>query len=454
MVKTKKMPIILVVDDDLGVLSTLEIILEKQFEILTAKTGKEALDQIAEKLISIIFLDIQMPDIDGMEILRRIKKDQKNISVIIATATNSAKKAVEAMQLGACNYITKPFDVDEVLLVAQKALEIKLLKEVVCFRPHREESKFDSIIGRSKEMIDLYRMIEKVANNDSTIFVSGESGTGKELITRAIHFNSNRKNKPFIPINCGSIPEKLLESELFGHERGAFTDAINQKLGMFELANEGTIFLDEISSLKLNVQANLLRVLEEREIKRLGGTKIIKVDVRIICATNIDLKCAIQEGKFRQDLYYRLNVVPLHLPPLRERRDDIPLLIEHFLKVYNQSFQKKIKGVTNEVLEYLINYDWPGNVRELRNIMERLVALKDDDVIVSKDLPFEIYVTNKFKKVFQIKGALKNVCREFEKGYIESVLEKTGGNQTKAAKILDIHRNALFSKMKNLGVKK
>ncbi|MCK5393920.1 MAG: sigma-54-dependent Fis family transcriptional regulator, partial [Candidatus Omnitrophica bacterium] len=253
MVKTKKMPIILVVDDDLGVLSTLEIILEKQFEILTAKTGKEALEQIAGNLISIIFLDIQMPDIDGMEILRRIKKDQKNISVIIATATNSAKKAVEAMQLGACNYIIKPFDVDEVLLVAQKALEMKRLKEIVCFRPHREEIKFDSIIGRSKEMIDLYRMIEKVANNDSTILVSGESGTGKELITRAIHFNSNRKNKPFIPINCGSIPEKLLESELFGHERGAFTDAINQKLGMFELANEGTIFLDEISSLKLNV---------------------------------------------------------------------------------------------------------------------------------------------------------------------------------------------------------
>jgi DNA-binding NtrC family response regulator len=452
---TKNLPVVLVVDDESAVLETFENILDGRFEVLTARSGKEALDKITKESINLVFLDIAMPDMDGMQVLRKIKEYDKNLSVIMATATDSARNAVEAMQLGACNYITKPFDVDEVIAVAQKAIEQdRLLREVVYLRSQREEIRFENIVGKSKKIREIFAIIEKVIQNDATILVSGESGTGKELVARAIHFNSPRKQKPFIPINCASIPENLLESELFGHEKGAFTDATNQKLGMFELANEGTLFLDEISGLRLDTQANLLRALEEREIKRLGGTKIIRVDVRIISATNIDLRQAVQEGKFRQDLYYRLDVVPIHLPPLREHREDIPLLVEHFLQRYNQVFRRKIEGLTKEALEYITTYDWPGNIRELKNVIERLVALKDDGVITPKDLPFDIFIKSSLIKGFKAEGGFKEASKDFEKQYIEAVLERVSGNQVKAAKILGIHRNALFNKMKSLGLKK
>jgi DNA-binding NtrC family response regulator len=450
----KNLPIALVVDDEPAVLETFETILEGRFEVLTARSGKDALDKIAKESINLVFLDIAMPDMDGMQVLRKIKEYDENLPVIMATATDSARKAVEAMQLGASNYITKPFDVDEVITVAEKALEQdKLFREVVYFRSQREETKFENIVGKSKKIREIYGIIEKVIKNDSTVLVSGESGTGKELIARAIHFNSTRRQKPFIPINCAGIPEALLESELFGHEKGAFTDAINQKLGMFELANEGTLFLDEISGLRLGVQANLLRALEEKEIRRLGGTKIIKVDVRIISATNVDLKQAVEAGKFRNDLYYRLNVVLIHLPPLRERREDIPLLVAYFLQRYNQLFRKKIESFTKEALEYLVNYAWPGNVRELKNVIERLVALRDEGVITSKDLPFDIFIKSGLVRAFHAEGGLKEASKDFEKQYIEAVLEKVRGNQVQAAKILGIHRNALFNKMKSLGLK-
>lgn len=451
----KHLPIILVVDDEPGVLETFETILDGKFKVLTACTGKDALRIAAEEPVDLVFLDIAMPDMDGMQILRRIKESEENISVIMATATDSARMAVKAMQLGACNYIAKPFDVDEVLTVAQKALERqRLLKEVAYFRSQREKIKFNSIIGKSKKMEEIYRVIGKVINNESTIFISGESGTGKELIARAIHFNGPRKHKPFIPINCASIPENLLESELFGHERGAFTDAAHQKLGMFELANEGTLFLDEISTLRLDMQAKLLRVLEEREVKRVGGTKIIKVDVRILSATNTDLKQAVERGEFRRDLYYRLNIVPIHLPPLRERKEDVPLLGEHFLREYNQVFRKDIQGMTKEAVEYLKEYEWPGNIRELKNIIERIVVLKDDDIISSKDLPFDVFVRSKSAKCATMEGRFKDACKDFERQYIKAVLERVDGNQAKAAKILGLHRNGLLNKLKNLGLKK
>jgi DNA-binding NtrC family response regulator len=451
----KNLPVVLVVDDEPAVLETFESIFEGRFEVLTARSGKEALDKIAQESINVVFLDIKMPDMDGMQVLRKIKEYDENLAVIIATVTDSARTAVEAMQLGACNYITKPFDVEEVIAVAQKAIEReRLLKEVTYLRSQREEIRFENIVGKSKEIREIFAIIEKVIKNDATVFISGESGTGKELIARAIHFNSPRKQKPFIPINCAGIPENLLESELFGHEKGAFTDATNQRLGMFELANEGTLFLDEISGLKLDVQANLLRALEEKEIRRLGGTKIIRVDVRIISATNIDLKQAVEEAKFRQDLYYRLNVVPITLAPLRERREDIPLLVEYYLERYNQVFRKKIEGITKEASEYLMHYDWPGNIRELKNVIERLVALNDNGVITPKDLPFDIFIKSSLAKGFQAEGILKEACNDFEKQYIEAVLDRVGGNQVKAAKILGIHRNALFNKMKSLGLKK
>ena len=450
----KNLPVVLVVDDEPGVLETFETILDGHFQVLTARSGREALDKIAEESINLVFLDITMPDMDGMQVLRKIKEYDENLSVIMATATDSARKAVEAMQLGACNYITKPFNVEEVIAVAQKAIEQdKLLKEVVYLRSQREEIRFENIVGKGKKIREIYGIIEKVAGNDATVLISGESGTGKELIARAIHFNGPRKDKPFIPINCAGIPENLLESELFGHEKGAFTDAANQRLGMFELANEGTLFLDEISGLKLDVQANLLRALEEKEIRRLGGAKIIKVDVRIISATNIDLKHAAQEGKFRQDLYYRLNVVPVHLPPLRERREDIPLLVDYFLGKYNQVFRRKIEGLRKEALGYLIHYDWPGNIRELKNVIERLVVLKEDGVITPKDLPFDIFIKGSLVEDIKAEGGLKEASKDFERQYIEAVLERAGGNQSRAAEILGIHRNALFNKMKSLGLK-
>jgi len=450
----KKLPVVLVVDDEPAALETFEAILEGKFEVLTARSGKEALDKVSREQIDLVFLDITMPDIDGMVVLRKIKEYDKNLSVIMATATDSARKAVEAMRSGACDYITKPFDVQEVITVAQKAIEQeKLLKEVAYLRSQREEIKFENIVGKSKKIKEICEIIEKVTKNDATILISGESGTGKELIARAIHFNSPRSQKPFIPINCAGIPENLLESELFGHEKGAFTDAASQKLGMFELANEGTLFLDEISGLKVDVQANLLRALEEKEIRRLGGTRIIRVDVRIISATNIDLKQAVQEGKFRKDLYYRLNVVPIYLAPLRERREDVPLLIDHFLQRYNQIFRKKIEGLTKEAVECLMNYNWPGNIRELKNVIERLVALKEEGVVTAKDLPFDIFIKSSIGNSFQAEGGLKEANEDFQRQYIEIILERVGGNKAKAARILGIHRNALFNKMKRLGLK-
>jgi len=452
---TKNLPVVLVVDDEPAALETFEAILDGQFEVLTARSGKEALDKIVKEPINLIFLDIKMPDMDGMQVLRKIKEYDGSLSVIMATAVDSTHTAVEAMHLGASDYITKPFDVEEVIAVAQKAIaQERLAKEVIYLRSQREEIGFENIVGKSKKMKEIYEIIEKVVENDATVFISGESGTGKELVARAIHFNGSRKQKPFIPINCASIPENLLESELFGHERGAFTDATNQKLGMFELAHEGTLFLDEISGLKLDVQGNLLRALEEKEIRRLGGTKIIRVDVRIISATNIDLKQAVKERKFREDLYYRLNVVPIYLPPLRERKEDIPLLVEYFLQKYNQVFRKKIEGLTKKALEYLINYDWPGNVRELKNVIERLVALRDDGIIMPKDLPFDIFIKSSLARGLPAEGRLKEASRDFQKQYIEAVLERVNGNQVKTAKILGIHRNALFNKMKSLGLKK
>lgn len=451
----RKLPVVLAVDDDLAVLASFEAILENDFEVLTAPNAKEALEKINNQEVSLVFLDIAMPDMDGMRVLSRIKEYDENLPVIMATASDSARKAVEAMRAGASDYITKPFDADEVVAVARKVLEQKeLVKEVVCLRSQREDIRFENIVGNSRKTKEVFAILKKVIKTDATVLVSGESGTGKELIARAIHFNSARKDKPFIPINCAGIPESLLESELFGHEKGAFTDAVCQKLGMFELAGEGTLFLDEVSGLKFEVQANLLRALEEREIRRLGGTRLIRIDTRIIAATNVDLSQAVRDGKFRQDLYYRLNVLPIHLAPLRERREDIPLLAEHFLERYNKIFRKEIKGLTPEVMDYLCNYEWPGNVRELRNIIERMAALSDSGVITPKDLPFDIFVKGSFIKGFKADGALRQASRNFEKQYIEAVLERVEGSQVMAAKALGIHRNALFNKMKILGLKK
>lgn len=449
-------PTILIVDDEVNILESFKMFLKDDYNIFTATSGEEALKIVEKGNINLILLDIMLPDFDGIDLLRKIKDINKNIEVIMVTAIKTVKTAIQAMKLGAYDYITKPFNVDEVVSSIEKCLEKqKLVREVTYLRA--ELSKpfvFDNLVGGSEEMRQLYEMVKEVAKSNTTVLVTGESGTGKELIARAIHFNSPRKNNPFIAVDCATLPDNLVESELFGHEKGAFTDANTQKSGRFELANGGTVFLDEIGNLKPDVQSKILRAIEEKEIQRVGGTGIIKVDVRIISATNIDLKKAVEEGKFREDLYYRLNVIPVFLPPLRERKEDIPVLIEHFLKTYNQQFRKKIKGFSPLAMEYLLSYHWPGNVRELRNIVERLVALEKDETIGQERLPLDILLEyKKEKKLLPEEMSFKIARREFERQFILGILEKTNWNQSEAARLLGVHRNTLLYKMSLLGIK-
>lgn len=449
---------ILIVDDEPGVLESVKIILEEDYEILMATSGEEALKIIAEKNIDLVFLDITLPGgIDGLEVLERIKDAGEDINVVMLTATNAVNTAVQAMKLGAFDYITKPFDPEEIAVIVKKALDnYRLVKEVNYFRSQIQPISFDNIVGKSRKLQKVHELISKVIKNDATVIITGESGTGKELVARAIHYNSPRKDKPFVVLNCATIPENLVETELFGYEKGAFTGADAPKPGKFELADEGTIFLDEISALRLDMQAKLLRVLQEKEIERVGGIKTSKIDIRIICATNTDLKQAVRENKFREDLYYRLNIVPIYIAPLRERKEDIPLLVEYFLKVYNEKFRKNIKGISQEAVRYLVNYSWPGNIRELENMIERLVVLTDKDVIEANDLPFEIFLEERCKIAnFKEDGiALKQARDRFEREYILAVLEKTGWNQTETARLLGIHRNTLMMKLEQLGIKK
>ncbi|MFB0526942.1 MAG: sigma-54-dependent transcriptional regulator [bacterium] len=458
MVELKILPNILVVDDEVNIVESFKQLLKDNYKVLTATSGEEALEKVEKENLDIVLLDIKMPGMDGIEVLRRIEQMRENVDVIMITAVNTMKTAIEAMKLGAYDYITKPFDVDEVVVSINKALEKRcLIREVSYLRSEvAKPVNFDNIIGTSEKMCQVYDIVSEMTQNDATVLISGESGTGKELIARAIHFNGLRKDKPFIPVDCASISESLLESELFGHEKGAFTDATSQKLGRFELANHGTLFLDEIGNLRMDMQGKILRALQEREIQRVGGVKTIKIDVRIISATNIDLKKAIKERRFREDLYYRLNVVPIELPPLRERKEDIPLLVRYFLGIFNQEFGKKIKDIIPQAMDSLVNYRWPGNVRELRNVIERLVALTKEEVISHKRLPLDILLTvNTEEANMGEEGMLLREAREqFEKQFILGVLEKVNWNQTEAAKILGVHRNTLIMKIQNLGIKK
>ena len=458
MAELKILPNILVVDDEINVIESFKRLLEDDYKVLTATNGEEALEKIEKENLDIVLLDIRMPEMDGIEVLRRIREMSENVDVIVVTAVSTMRTAIEAMKLGAYDYITKPFEVDEVIVSINKALEKRCLaREVSYLRSEVAKSvKFGNIIGTSEKMRQVYEIVSEMTKNDPTVLIHGESGTGKELFARAIHFNGLRKDKPFVAVDCASIPENLLESELFGHEKGAFTDATSQKLGRFELANQGTLFLDEIGNLKPDMQGKILRVLQEREIQRVGGVKTIKIDVRIISATNVDLKKAIKEEKFREDLYYRLNVVPIELPSLRERKEDIPLLARYFLEIFSREFGKKIKDITPEAMEFLMNYRWPGNVRELRNVIERLVALAKEEVISHKGLPLDILLTVKTEEnnIGEEGMLLKGAREQFEKQFILGVLEKANWNQTEAAEILGIHRNTLMLKMQNLGIKK
>ena len=452
------MPSVLIVDDEVGARESLKMILKNDYEVFLAKNAEEAFEKIKKHGPDVILLDIILPDLDGLKILEIIKQTDPDAIVIMITATKTVKTAVEAMKLGAYDYVTKPFEIDELRLIVGRSLSNQALrKEVEYLREEVDKNfSFGNIIGRSEAMKQIFNVIRQVADSKSTVLIMGESGTGKELVSRAIHFNSHRRTHPFVTINCAAIPETLIESELFGHEKGAFTNAIERKLGRFEIAHQGTLFLDEIGELSLATQAKILRFLEEREFTRVGGSKTIKVDVRLITATNRELGQLIKRGLFREDLYYRINVVPIVLPPLRERREDIPLLVDFFIEKFNAENKSKVKGVSKEALESMKGYDWPGNVRELENLMERVMTLTSNAHIQPNELPFSMVNMEKLvglkEAILTGKVSLIQGEEDFEKEVILDALTKTNHVQSHAAEMLGISRRILKYKMDKFGI--
>jgi len=458
MVKSEMKRSILVIDDEVGTRESLKMILKNDYQVFLAKNAEEAFQQIETHPSDLILLDIILPDMDGLRVLEKIKQKDPDQLVIMITATKTVKTAVEAMKLGAYDYITKPFDVDELRLIISRSLSNRALREENqrLWLEIDRSFGFDNIIGKSKVMREIFKVVRQVADTRSTVLIMGESGAGKELVARAIHYHSPRRNHPFVTINCAAIPETLIESELFGHERGAFTNAIEKKLGRFEMAHQGSLFLDEIGELSLMTQAKILRFLEEKEFNRVGGSKTIKVDVRLITATNKDLPQQVKKRDFREDLFYRINVVPIILPPLRERREDIPLLIEHFIKKFNKENQKEVKGVSQEALEVMMNYKWPGNVRELENLIERVVALTSNEYVQPDELPlpFTSLSMDDGLKESVLSGQIpfSKAEEEFEKEIILDALRRTKFVQSHAAEVLGISRRILKYKMDKLGI--
>jgi two-component system, NtrC family, response regulator AtoC len=449
-------PVVLVVDDDPGLRESFRLILEDEYEVVEATDGPRALEIVRSSQIDLVLLDIRLPDMDGIEVLERIKALDEQIEVILVTAVKTVRTAVAAMKLGAFDYVTKPFEEEELLSLIRRALERRSLeREVVFLRSElARRTDADEIVGQHAEMQKLGRLITQMARTDTTVLLLGESGTGKELIARAIHRQSARREKPFVAVNPAAISETLMESELFGHEKGAFTGAMHRKLGKFEMAQGGTFFLDEIATLRAELQVKLLRVLQEREIERVGGMRTIKIDVRIIAATNVDLRQAVARETFREDLYYRLHVVPIHVPPLRERREDVPLLLEHFIRRYSRKFGKPTPSVSPEALAAMRDYPWPGNVRELQNVVERLVALVDGPVIGLNDLPLDLLLPDHRVKVLEAEALpLRKATDEFERQIVLRVLERVGWNQSEAARILGVHRNSLKTRVDRWKVK-
>ncbi len=452
---------ILVADDEQSMREFLEIMLKKEgYKVSLASNGEEVVKRIDNDLFDLVLLDIRMPKLDGISALKRIKAVAPETIVIMITAYASADTAIKAMKEGAYDYITKPFKVEEIKLIIKNALEKvnlqrenTLLKQVVKDRYH-----FGNIIGQSSKMASLYDLLEKVSPTKTNILLTGESGTGKELVAKAIHYNSPRKEKPFVILNCGAIPEALIESELFGHMKGAFTDAIATKKGLFEVADEGTIFLDEISELPLLMQVKLLRVLQDKEFKRVGGTEDIRVDVRIISATNKGLEEAVKEKNFREDLFYRLNVIQIKLPPLRERKEDIPLLANHFLKKYSEELNKNIVRISPDTLQILLNYEYPGNVRELQNIIERAVALEGSQDLTSQNLNSYLSEQPLLKKGsidIEIPNEgidLEKMVGDLERTLLLKALDKTKGIKKKAAELLHINFRSMRYRLEKYGL--
>lgn len=457
---------ILVVDDEPNYLIVLsELLKEEGFEVMTAESGGEGLKIVEKNDLDLVITDMRMPGMDGLELLKAIKKYDKDLPVIMITAFGEVEKAVVAMKAGAYNYLAKPFNNEELLVNIKKAIEhYSLLRENLRLRDEaRERYGFASIVGKNFRMQEIYQLIEKVAPTPSSVLVTGESGTGKELVARAIHVNSPREKAPFISVNCAALPETLLESELFGHERGAFTGATSMRKGRFELADTGTLFLDEIGDLPHSLQAKLLRVLQERSFERVGGVKPIKVDVRIITATNRDLKDEVDKGRFREDLYYRFNVLHIHLPPLRDRSDDIPMLTQHFINKFAKLLDKPKLKISGDALRYLTGLPWEGNVRELENTIERAAILCSDDVIRNEDVhpdvtgeeePLNWSPDTNIEKFLPANLPLPEVLSGIEEQLVKRALEDTNYIQARAAESLGITKSLLQYKMKKYGLQR
>lgn len=441
------MSTILVIDDDESIRRTLDKVLRKEnYTVLTASNGSEGIRVVAREHPAVVISDIRMPEMDGLEALQRIKGIDKSIAVIIITAHDDMQSTIKAMQHGAYDYIEKPLDIDRLLVTVRRALDAQKMSERLEALISESSQGYDLenvLIGRTPAMRDIYKRIGSVSTSKVTVLIQGESGTGKELIARAIHFNSQERSEPFIAVNCTALTETLLESELFGHMKGAFTGATSDKKGKFELGGEGTVFLDEIGEMSTNLQVKLLRVLQEREFERVGGEKTIPMNARVMAATNRDLTRLIQEGKFREDLYYRLKVVTIDVPPLRNRKEDIPLLVEHFLHEINTELHRKVMKVPGDVLELLIRHPWPGNVRELKNVLMQAVVLSLGDVLLKENiLLHRLPVPSQ-----QEQDSVRLSLAEMEKRHIKRVLDAVGWDKRKALEILSISKPTLYKKI-------
>ncbi len=447
---------ILVVDDDSSHLMSVATVLERQnYEVVTAPDGGAGIQELNNSFFDLVLTDLVMPGVGGIDVLNQVLNNHPKTKCIILTGHGTIKSTVEAIKIGAFDYIPKPVTASELLINVEKALKFKNLEEE-CFRLKRELKKKYSqknIIGTSSSIQKIFDLIDKVADTDSTVLISGSSGTGKELVARAMHYDSSRSEKPMVIINCGAIPEALLESELFGHEKGSYTGAHKARVGRFEMANGGTMFLDEIGEMSPSLQVKLLRVLQDQRFEKIGGTKTIHVDVRIIAATNKNLTAAINNGSFREDLYYRLNVIPIKVPSLKQRRSDIPLLIDHFLKKFSNSHKREIKGFSEEAIDALGGYDWPGNVRELENVVKRTIILSENPIMEFADLPEHIQQNSVLVRPSKNRNleeglSLVEAVKDYERKLILEALEKSEGVKTKAAKLLNIKRTTLVEKIK------
>ena len=448
---------VLIVDDDKNIRRMIEINLrrEKEYEVLMAANGEACLRVLTEEIPDLVLLDIQMPGIDGIETLKRIREEYPKIPVVMISAHGTIETAVQAMKLGAYDFLTKPFSAERLLVTVKNAIKNSALQEEVdrLRLELQERYQFKNIIGQSGPMQEVFKAVSKVIDSNVTVLLQGESGTGKELIARAIHFESaKRKNKPFIAVNCSALPESLLESELFGHEKGAFTGAVARRIGKFEQAHGGTIFLDEIGEMSPATQVKVLRVLQEREFERVGGNELVKVDVRILSATNKDIEEEVKKGQFREDLYYRLSVFPIKIPPLRERKEDIPLLAQYFLGKYAQREGKEVHSISSEALEVMMAYNWPGNVRELENAIERGVVLASGDEIAAKDLPPNVRSIGEKKIVVNTSSTLNTWIEKLEEEALRKALLECEGNISLTARKLGIGRATIYRKAKKYGL--